>query len=133
MARAFQIPNSQRECTVQIRLFVQAQTTTAIDKFRKAIFYNGMQGYCGLHLAMDWRTMDPKPFVKYFPALVSQEKVALSVAFVVEEEGKRDGEKHKQSSAIPVPRDLHTASPPKQYSYEHSQLVPLTSFGPTIA
>lgn len=31
---------------------------------RPDLFYNGMQGYCGLHLSMDWRTMEPRPYVK---------------------------------------------------------------------
>jgi len=56
-----------------------------------------MQGHCGLHLAMDWRTMSPRPFVKYFPALVLQEKVPLSVSFVGEEE--YEGVKSKEPSA----------------------------------
>jgi len=41
--------------------------------------------------------MSPRPFVKYFPALVLQEKVPLSVSFVGEEE--YEGVKSKEPSA----------------------------------
>lgn len=76
-------PRSQRECTVQFRLFAQSPDKEAFTKFRRAIFYNGMQGYSGLHLGMDWRTMEPKPYVRYFPALVAQEELPrLKVCFV---------------------------------------------------
>lgn len=74
-----QNPRSQRESTVQFRSFVQAPDKDAMLKFKRALFYNGMQGYCGLHLSMDWRTMEPRPFVRYFPALVEQSRIPLSV------------------------------------------------------
>ncbi|KAF7534536.1 hypothetical protein G7054_g6102 [Neopestalotiopsis clavispora] len=72
-------PQLQAESTVQIRLFAQSPKKEAMMQFRRAIFYNGMQGYCGLHLSMDWRTMEPKPYVKYFPALISQSEIPLQV------------------------------------------------------
>ncbi|KAK7224978.1 hypothetical protein V2G26_012981 [Clonostachys chloroleuca] len=79
-------PRSQKECTVQIRMFAQSLKKEAFSQFRRAIFYNGMQGYCGLHLGMDWRTMEPKPFVRYFPALISRSSLPdLSVKFVAGE------------------------------------------------
>lgn len=75
-------PNTQRESTVHFRLFVQAAQKEAIQDFKRAIFYNGMQGYCGLHLSMDWRTLEPRPYVKYLPALVPQELVPLELHFI---------------------------------------------------
>lgn len=102
-------PKSQRDCTVQIRMFAQSPKKEAMTQFKRAIFYNGMQGYCGLHLAMDWRTMEPRPYVKYFPALVSQAHVPLFVSFV-------DGKKR-----IMVPPKAENAcvpEAPSQRSYE---------------
>ncbi|KAI9896787.1 hypothetical protein N3K66_007809 [Trichothecium roseum] len=79
-------PRSQRECTVQFRMFAQSPKKEAFEQFRRAIFYNGMQGYCGLSLHMDWRTMEPRPFVKYFPALLDQKHLPdMRVSFVSEE------------------------------------------------
>ncbi|KAI1627978.1 hypothetical protein EDD37DRAFT_287544 [Exophiala viscosa] len=75
-------PRSQKQSTVQFRVFIQAAHKEAIRDFKKAIFYNGMQGYCGLHLSMDWRTLEPRPYVRYVPALVSQDLIALQLHFV---------------------------------------------------
>lgn len=75
-------PRSQKECTVQIRFFMQATRKEAFEDFRRAIFYNGMQGCCGLHLTPDWRTMAPRPYVRYIPALISQSMLPLFVHFV---------------------------------------------------
>ena len=111
-------PRSQRDCTVQIRMFAQSPKKEAMTQFKRAIFYNGMQGYCGLHLAMDWRTMEPRPYVKYFPALVSQTHVPLSVTFV-------DGKK-----LIKVPpkakNDCVSEAPP-QRTYEPASSYDKTS------
>lgn len=80
-------PRSQKSCTVQFRFFAQSPKKEAFTQFRRAIFYNGMQGYCGLHLGMDWRTMEPKPYVRYFPALIPQEVLPnLTVHFISGEE-----------------------------------------------
>lgn len=54
-------PKSQRDCTVMIRLFVQAPKKEAMQEFKRAVFYNGISGYCGLHIGMDWRTAEPRP------------------------------------------------------------------------
>lgn len=90
-------PKSQQECTIAIRLFAQSSKLEAFTQFRRAVFYNGMQGYCGLHINMDWRTMEPKPYVKYIPALVKQSVLPeLRVHFL-------NGESHQ---APPVQADL---------------------------
>ncbi|KAM0327094.1 hypothetical protein ACHAQA_006221 [Verticillium albo-atrum] len=75
-------PRSQAAATVQFRIFAQGPRADAFDDFKRAVFYNGLQGFCGFHAGMDWRTMLPKPYVKYFPALVPQEKIPLAVNFV---------------------------------------------------
>ncbi|GKT43625.1 uncharacterized protein ColSpa_03806 [Colletotrichum spaethianum] len=54
-------PRSQKECTTQFRMFAQSRKKEAFEQFERAVFYNGLQGYCGLHLGMDWRTMVPRP------------------------------------------------------------------------
>jgi hypothetical protein len=101
-------PRSQQECTVHIRMFVQAPKKEAITEFRRAIFYNGMQGYCGLHLSMDWRTMEPRPYVKYFPALIRQSKIPLYVEFAGERKGFN----------VPARLDSTCGAIPPQRSYE---------------
>ncbi|TDZ14632.1 hypothetical protein Cob_v012535 [Colletotrichum orbiculare MAFF 240422] len=75
-------PRSQKASTVQFRMFAQSPRADALQDFRRAVFYNGLQGYCGLHLGMDWRTMEPRPYVRYFPSLISQSDVPLAVSFL---------------------------------------------------
>lgn len=106
-------PSSQKECTVHFRLLAQASEKETMTQFRRAIFYNGMQGYCGLHLAMDWRTMEPKPYVKYFPALIPQSKVRLAVQFTDAEDQIID--------VAPSDPSLYTTAIPPQRNYEPSE------------
>ncbi|KAL6404281.1 hypothetical protein AUP68_13668 [Ilyonectria robusta] len=95
-------PRSQKSCTVQFRFFAQSPKKESFTQFRRAIFYNGMQGYCGLHLGMDWRTMEPKPYVRYFPALIPQEVLPILTAHFI------SGEKY----AVPQPnfKDMRAIS-----------------------
>ncbi|KAF2192402.1 DUF1446-domain-containing protein [Zopfia rhizophila CBS 207.26] len=117
-------PKSQQDCTVMLRMFAQSEDKDAIQKFRRAIFYNGMQGYCGLHLGMDWRTMEPKMYVKYFPSLVPSVGVPLEVYFV-NEPGK--------ALQVPAKRKEECArSVPAQPNFEPQNPVSLASFGETV-
>ncbi|KAK7444998.1 hypothetical protein CaCOL14_001781 [Colletotrichum acutatum] len=105
-------PQSQKLCTTQFRMFAQSRTKEAFEQFKRAIFYNGLQGYCGLHLGMDWRTMEPRPYIRYFPALIPQSRIPLAVGFVGGEtqhtiEARQDG-----------------GTPPRQPNYDAT--VPLS-------
>ena len=75
-------PRTEAQAMVQIRMFVQAKTPAPFQDFRRTIFYNGIGGFCGLCLHMDWRTLEPKLYVKYFPAVVPQAKVNVAVHFL---------------------------------------------------
>ncbi|KAF2110320.1 hypothetical protein BDV96DRAFT_635421 [Lophiotrema nucula] len=117
-------PKTQQECTVMLRMFAQSENKDALQKFRRAIFYNGMQGYCGLHLGMDWRTMEPKEYVKYFPSLVPSVGVPLTVHLV---------DSSKSSIAVPAKKKAECAhSVPLQPMYEPQNPTSLDTFGPTV-
>ncbi|KAK0388936.1 hypothetical protein NLU13_2513 [Sarocladium strictum] len=116
-------PKSQKECTVHFRFFAQSPRLEAFTQFRRAIFYNGMQGYCGLHLGMDWRTMVPKPYVRYFPALVQQSMLPeLTVHFVT-------GETFIARPHVATSTDVVTKVP---QTLEPAPTVSVTSFGKTV-
>lgn len=104
-------PRTQKECTVQVRIFAQAPDKEALAQVKRAIFYNGLQGYCGLHLGMDWRTLEPRMYVKYFPGLIAQSQVPLTVHFVNDKSGRSIG-------VLPRPASKCLASAPAQRSYE---------------
>ncbi|WYZ33870.1 hypothetical protein EsH8_I_000146 [Colletotrichum jinshuiense] len=105
-------PRSQRACTTQFRMFAQSHSKEAFEQFKRAVFYNGLQGYCGLHLGMDWRTMEPRPYVRYFPALIPQSKLPLTVNFV-------NGEK---SITVKARQEGDCEGPPCQRNYDATVL-----------
>lgn len=105
-------PKSQQECTVTFRMFAQSPNKEAFTQFRRAIFYNGMQGYCGLHLNMDWRTMEPKPYVRYIPALVNQVLLPdLTIHFVTGETSKAPPVQPGNLSTHGLPRGPWVSQP----------------------
>lgn len=120
-------PRRQQDCTVMLRIFAQAPEKETLTKFRRAVQYNGMQGYCGLHLGMDWRTMEPKPYVRYFPSLVPSEMVQLVVRFV-------SGDKNTKPILVPRKSSLELAKKiPSQPSYPPTSPVSLSTFGSTVS
>ncbi|KAI8626565.1 DUF1446-domain-containing protein [Xylariaceae sp. FL1651] len=111
-------PKSQKDCTVLFRIFAQAPEKEAMSQLKRAIFYNGLQGYCGLHLSLDWRTLEPRMFVRYFPALIPQAQLPLRVAFL-----------HSDRTFTIEPRcEKNCASEtPKQRNYEPQGAAPPVS------
>ncbi|GKT82261.1 LOW QUALITY PROTEIN: DUF1446 domain-containing protein [Colletotrichum tofieldiae] len=101
-------PRSQKECTTQFRIFAQSRKRESFEQFNRAIFYNGLQGYCGLHLGMDWRTMVPRPYVLYFPALIPQSEIPLAVSLV-------DGD---QNIAVEPRQQRESGTSPRQPDYD---------------
>ncbi|OQO06222.1 hypothetical protein B0A48_08810 [Cryoendolithus antarcticus] len=67
-------PSSQQEGTTMLRVFVQARRKEdlAPAKFKTPIYSLRMQSYPGYHMNLDFRTMEPKPFMEIFPSLTPQ-------------------------------------------------------------
>jgi hypothetical protein len=63
------------------RVFAQAKDSAVLarGRFLGPILSNQLQGYAGLQPHLDYRTADPKPYVTYFPGLVSHNDVQLQV------------------------------------------------------
>ncbi|KAJ0303835.1 hypothetical protein COL516b_006275 [Colletotrichum fioriniae] len=72
-----QNPSSQQAGTVQLRVFAQARRKEDIAavNFKIPIYAVRMQSYPGYHMSLDFRTMDPKPFMEMFPALIPQSAI----------------------------------------------------------
>ncbi|KAL2878780.1 hypothetical protein SGCOL_006008 [Colletotrichum sp. CLE4] len=70
-------PSSQQAGTVQLRVFAQARKKEDIAavNFKVPIYAVRMQSYPGYHMSLDFRTMDPKPFMEMFPALIPQSAI----------------------------------------------------------
>jgi hypothetical protein len=115
-------PVSQQAGTVFFRIFAQARRAEDISatKFKIPIYALRMQAYPGYHMNLDFRTMDPKPFMEIFPAIIQQDTIKIQV-----ELGDSD-----QLIDIPPPRKTAEYSRIRP-SYETANAVDLTSFGRT--
>lgn len=114
-------PTSQQAGTVQLRVFAQARRKEDIDasKFKIPIYALRMQSYPGYHMNLDFRTMDPKPFMEIFPALMPQDAIQQQVML-------------RSDCTISVPPPKYT----EEYavlrpSYETAEAADLSTFGPT--
>lgn len=113
-------PKSQQAGTVFLRIFAQARRKEdiAASKFRYIVYALRMQSYPGYHMNLDFRTMDPKPFMEIFPALIPISAIDHRVLM---------GQKF-----IPIPAPFRTTPYPAiRPSYETKTPADLTSFGPT--
>lgn len=65
-------PQSQQAGTASLRVFAQARRREDMDrlKFQVPIYALRMQSYPGYHMNLDFRTMEPRPFMEMFPALM---------------------------------------------------------------
>jgi hypothetical protein len=113
-------PSSQQAGTTQLRVFAQAREYDNIEasKFKVPIYALRMQSYPGYHMNLDFRTMDPKPFMEIFPATIPisalRHQVDLGAGNLRE---------------IRPPRNTATY-PTTRPSYETSSPTNLSAFGP---
>ena len=117
-------PSSQQAGTVFLRVFAQAKKKEDIsaDKFKIPIYALRMQSYPGYHMNLDFRTMDPRPFMEIFPVVVPMASL--------------NQETHILGAAI---RRKITIDPPTitleypdiRNSYETANPIDLADFGPT--
>ncbi|KAJ4482546.1 hypothetical protein J3R30DRAFT_3286185 [Lentinula aciculospora] len=122
-------PRSQKDCTAMIRHFVQAPTKDVINEFMNSFLTMGMAGYPGLCRSLDFRDGVPKPFVKYFPAIISQQDVFIRVH--IGNIGDVRNSDEEQTIDIPPIREEDTDPFNGQVSYDPEVKLDLASFGPT--
>ncbi|KAJ3853584.1 hypothetical protein EV368DRAFT_73390 [Lentinula lateritia] len=119
-------PQSQKDCTAMIRHFVQAPTKDVISDFMNLFLTMGMAGYPGLCRSLDFRDGVPKPFIKYFPAIISQQDAIIRVH--LDNVGKSDEGRTIDISPI---QEEHTELFNGQRSYDPDDKLTLANFGPT--
>ncbi|KAJ9646688.1 hypothetical protein H2204_000380 [Knufia peltigerae] len=115
-------PDSQQAGTVQLRIFAQAREKRDIvaRNFKTPIYALRMQSYPGYHMNLDFRTMDPKPFMEIFPAIIPLSAIQHQVDL-------GDGE------LIDIKAPSKTAEYPTiRPSYETENPVDLASLGVTV-
>ncbi|KAH6974572.1 hypothetical protein BKA56DRAFT_634441 [Ilyonectria sp. MPI-CAGE-AT-0026] len=114
-------PTSQQAGTIFLRIFAQARRFEDISapKFKVPIYALRMQSYPGYHMNLDFRTMDPKPFMEIFPAIIPQSAINHRVEL---DSGELvDIAPPRQTASYEIERP----------SYETASPVDLTTFGPT--
>ncbi|KAJ5812490.1 hypothetical protein N7474_008791 [Penicillium riverlandense] len=116
-------PTSQQAGTVFLRVFAQAKKREDIsaEKFKIPIYALRMQSYPGYHMNLDFRTMDPKPFMEIFPVVIPMAALDQQIQIL----GATITNKVIDPSVV-------TAEYPKiRHSYETANAVDLVEFGPT--
>ncbi|KAF9063285.1 hypothetical protein BDP27DRAFT_1335260 [Rhodocollybia butyracea] len=130
-------PNSEKECTAMIRHFVQAPTKEVISQFSNMFLTQGMAGYPGLTGSLDFRSGVPKPYIKFFPAIIPQMEISMRVHIGTEikddnkSSGKVESGWHEHTIDIPPIQEKHTEAFNGQISYDPEDREDLTSFGST--
>ncbi|OGM49836.1 hypothetical protein ABOM_001486 [Aspergillus bombycis] len=116
-------PPSQQAGTVFLRVFAQARNLEDIsaERFKTLIYALRMQSYPGYHMNLDFRMMDPKPFMEIFPAVIPLDLIHHRVIL-------SNGIQHDAPPA-PITRTYPTQRP----SYETKVPMLLNQFGATDA
>ncbi|GFF58722.1 hypothetical protein IFM46972_11187 [Aspergillus udagawae] len=114
-------PKRQQAGTVSLRVFAQARNLEDISalKFKIPIYALRMQSYPGYHMNLDFRTMDPKPFMEIFPATISCSLVKHRVRIL------------PNGPEIPIVTPPSTTKLTPQPTYETLHPTTLSMFGPT--
>src|SRR5579862_2177700 len=121
-------PRSQNAATVHVRIFAQAkQRETMIEEnFKHPVIENLISAYPGFTPSLEYhRTGSPKPFLAYFPGLLSRKYIdPVKVHFLDSEE----------VFSIAHPQNYAAISElPKPENYETKNPVPLEKFGETVS
>ncbi|KAK1621832.1 hypothetical protein BDP81DRAFT_335929 [Colletotrichum phormii] len=116
-----QNPSSQQAGTVHLRVFAQARRKEDIAavNFKVPIYAVRMQSYPGYHMSLDFRTMDPKPFMEIFPALIPQSAIDHQVLL---------GSGELISIAPPQSTAVYKVERPSADTFEQIDII---SLGPT--
>ncbi|KPM46511.1 hypothetical protein AK830_g170 [Neonectria ditissima] len=72
-------PKSQLESTSSIRVFGQARFKKTVEALKRAMLEGMLQHYAGMHGTLDWRLLEPKPYLSYCPCLIPQTKLREAV------------------------------------------------------
>ncbi|KAH0831512.1 hypothetical protein FOPE_00480 [Fonsecaea pedrosoi] len=116
--------HTQFESTTYCRVFIQADTEKAIYGFLSAWSEFTMQHFSGFHLSLDLRTVLPRPYLAFYPAIYAQDELRESVTIL----GGSDG-KNKTIEAGHPP--AYQALQPRD-NYDTRNPVDLAAYGPTV-
>lgn len=117
-------PSCQLASTTYLRIFAQAQDRNVVAKVMAAFAYNTMQHFAGFHSSLDFRTAVPKPFLVFYPAVISQSELEESVNVI-----SRKNAANIHRNIVGPPKRTEALASRESYDTKHP--VDLNSFGPT--
>lgn len=116
-------PRTQLESTTYLRIFTEAATPKPGYVLLRVIGDYAMQHYSGFHNSLDMRTVVPRSFLSFWPALYPQDQLKCAVNMLA-----RNGEvAHREEVDRPV--KYEKLAPRENYDMKHP--VELSSFGLT--
>ncbi|KAL6229211.1 hypothetical protein BDW75DRAFT_245929, partial [Aspergillus navahoensis] len=115
-------PDSQLASTTYCRIFAQARDAKTLGKLGMAWMFNGMAHFAGIHCSMDMRTMVPKSFLGFYPAIISQSELEEGVTIL------GDAPQH---FLVGPPKVTEPLAP--RDNYETANPVAPSEFGPTVS
>ncbi|TVY17127.1 hypothetical protein LARI1_G006006 [Lachnellula arida] len=118
-------PASQLQSTTYCRIYMQSMSREPIIALSKIFDDEIMQHYSGWHMSADLRTMAPKSFYAYYPAILPQDDLD-EAAHLLDQNGNVSN-----SFASGHPSKYEALE--KRPSYDSVNPLPLDSFGPTTA
>ncbi|KAL1880860.1 hypothetical protein Plec18167_003395 [Paecilomyces lecythidis] len=118
-------PDSQLSATTYLRIFAQARDINVLRKLAAAWAFNGMAHFAGMCASLDMRTMQPKPYLGYYSAIIAQEELEEAVDIF---DGPSKGNPRRIS--VGPPKKSLPLEP--RANYETENPVSIGQFGPTV-
>lgn len=120
-------PRSQLSSTSYLRIFAESGDPKINLGFASVLGEFAMQHYSGFHWTSDHRTVIPRPYMSYYPAIYPQSDLKTSINIL---EPLKSGTAFRTTSipTTPPPRFEELA---KRASYDTASPIPLEKFGPT--
>jgi len=116
-------PSSQFRATSYLRLFAQASQEMTLGILAKSFIEISLQHFSGFHGTMDFRTLKPRSYLAFYPALIPQSSLEEAVHFLTPANA---------TELKPGPPSI-CAPVPRRESYEPTNPVPLEHFGQTLS
>ncbi|KAK3074325.1 hypothetical protein LTR53_003315 [Teratosphaeriaceae sp. CCFEE 6253] len=118
-------PNCQLASTTCLRIFAQATEREVVARVLPLWAYNTMQHFAGFHLSQDSRAAVPRPFLGFYPAVISQAELEESVNLL-----SPDGSAAPRSFIVGPPKKTEALQP--QEDCEPTDAADLAAFGETV-
>nr|UWK21970.1 DUF1446 domain-containing protein [Trichoderma protrudens] len=118
-------PDSQLASTTYMRIFAQSKDKDVLSRMHKAWHYQFMSHFPGMHFSLDTRLLVPKPFLGYYPAVVSQNEIEETITVL----GESSTEDNLRFNIDP-PQKTESLAP--RENYETINPASLDKFGPTV-